>query len=250
MDYVLVPFVPWTPHPRPTGLSDRLALIIAGLRGVIAAHMAKDRSAVPLLFLAWTRLGRLGSRFEALVAAVRSGRLPSAPAPRVPAGGDFELPRLEGLPQPFRLPDRVGWLIRLVPGAAAYGGQVQHLLADPEMAALLADVPQAGRILRPLCRMLAIRLGPEMAAKQRRRSASAAGLADSEGQPDGSATRAVALSCPARAIPPASPAAPPWAPVLAPPDEVRASARAPSRSRDGDPAAAGIDPPVAPPAPG
>ena len=121
-------------------------------------------------------------------------------------------PRLEGLPQPFRLPGRFGWLIRLVPGAAAYGGQVQYLLADPEMAALLADVPQAGRILRPLCRMLAIRLGPEMTAKRRRRSVSAAGPADSEGQPE---TRTVARSCPPRAIPPASPAAPPWQPGLA-----------------------------------
>ncbi|MBV8095575.1 MAG: hypothetical protein JO110_20560 [Acetobacteraceae bacterium] len=53
----------------PTGLSDRLALIIAALRGVLAAHMAKDRSAVAVLFLAWTRLGRLASRFEALVTA-------------------------------------------------------------------------------------------------------------------------------------------------------------------------------------
>ncbi|MBV8525391.1 MAG: hypothetical protein JOY71_25255 [Acetobacteraceae bacterium] len=136
--------MPWTPPPLPTGLSDRLALIIAGRRAVLAAHMVKDRSAVPIMFLAWTRLGRLASRFQALVAAVRSGRLASAPARRAQAGGDFELPRLEGLPQPFRLPSRFGWLIRLVPGAAAYGGQVEHLLADPEMAALLASAPQAG----------------------------------------------------------------------------------------------------------
>ena len=47
------------------------------------------KSAVPLLFLAWTRLGRLASRFEALVAAVRAGRLPVAPAPRVQVGGRF-----------------------------------------------------------------------------------------------------------------------------------------------------------------
>ncbi|MBV8094574.1 MAG: hypothetical protein JO110_15380 [Acetobacteraceae bacterium] len=159
-------FVPWTPPPLPTGLSDRLALIIAGLRGVIAAHMAKDRSAVELLFLAWARLGRLASRFEKLVAAVRAGRLPPAPAPRQRAERDLELPRLEGLPPP-RLPGGFGWLIRLVPGSAVDGSQLQYLLADPEMAALLADVPQAGRILRPLCRMLGIQPGPELSPARR-----------------------------------------------------------------------------------
>ncbi|MBV8096026.1 MAG: hypothetical protein JOY71_01060 [Acetobacteraceae bacterium] len=152
----LLLFVLWTPPPLPTGLSDRLALIITALRGVLAGHMAKDRSAVEVLFLAWTRLGRLALRFEKLVATVRAGRVPSAPAPRLQAERDFELPRLEGLPPP-RLPGGFGWLIRIVPGTAAYSGQMQYLLADPEMAGLLADVPQAGRILRPLCRMLGIR---------------------------------------------------------------------------------------------
>jgi hypothetical protein len=45
-----------------------------------------------------------------------------------------------------------------VPGTAVYAGQVQTFLADPEAAALLEAAPQAGRILRPLCRMLAIPL--------------------------------------------------------------------------------------------
>ncbi|MBV8094110.1 MAG: hypothetical protein JO110_12990, partial [Acetobacteraceae bacterium] len=57
--------------------------------------------------------------------AVRAGRLPPTPAPRGQAERDLELPRLEGLPPP--------------PGAAVYGSQVQHWLADPEMAALLAS---------------------------------------------------------------------------------------------------------------
>ncbi|MBV8092351.1 MAG: hypothetical protein JO110_03775, partial [Acetobacteraceae bacterium] len=183
VDCVHVTFVTWTPPPLPPGLSDRLALIIAGLRSVVAAHMAKERSAVAVLFVAWARLGRLASRFEALVAAVRSGRLPPAPAARGRAERDLELPRLEGLPPP-RLPGGFGWLIRLVPGATVYGSQLQYLLADPEMAALVAEVPQAGRILRPLCRMLAIGRGAELVAKRRGRRASASGVADAEGQPD------------------------------------------------------------------
>ncbi|MBV8524762.1 MAG: hypothetical protein JOY71_22035 [Acetobacteraceae bacterium] len=193
--------MPWTPPQSLAGLSDRLALIVAGLREVLAAHMARDRSAVAVLFLAWTRLGRLASRFEALVRAVRAGRLPSGPSPRVQAAADFGLPRLEGLPQPFRLPGGFGWLIRLVPGAAVYGSQVQYLLADPEMAALLASAPQAGRILRPLCRMLGVRPGPGLLAPARTLPASTApaeadglrGAATRPGLPsDGAAAGAIA----------------------------------------------------------
>ncbi|MBV8095352.1 MAG: hypothetical protein JOY71_13320 [Acetobacteraceae bacterium] len=240
--------MPWTPPPLPTGLSDRLALIIESLRGVIAAHMVKDRSAVAIMFLAWARLGRLASRFEKLVAAVRAGWLPSALAPRDRAGRDFELPRLEGLPPP-RLPGGFGWLIRLVPGTAAYGGQVQHLLADPEMAALLANVPQAGRILRPLYRMLGIRPGPELVATRRRRSASSAGSAASGEQPDASATRDVAISSPPGSGLKALPASPPWQAELPGPDDMEAAAGAPSLSRDGNLNGAGADPPLARPAP-
>ncbi|MBV8522146.1 MAG: hypothetical protein JOY71_08470, partial [Acetobacteraceae bacterium] len=89
----------------------------------------------------------------------RAGRLPAGAAPRDRAGRDFELARLESLPQPYRLPRALGWLIPLVPGTAAYAGQVQHLLADPEMAALLAGSRQAGHILRALGRMLGIQPG-------------------------------------------------------------------------------------------
>ncbi|MBV8524819.1 MAG: hypothetical protein JOY71_22335 [Acetobacteraceae bacterium] len=55
----------------------------------------------------------------------------------------------------------------MVSGTAAYAGQVRRLLADPEMAALLAGSPQAGHILRPLCRMLGIQ--PEPGLLRRRR---------------------------------------------------------------------------------
>src|SRR4051794_38892214 len=69
------------PHSA-IGLSDRLAQIIEGLRGVIAARGAKDRLAVPLLVLAWGRLRRLSARFASLAAKVRDGRLAAAPVRR------------------------------------------------------------------------------------------------------------------------------------------------------------------------
>ena len=40
--------------------------------------------------------------------------------------------------------------------AAVYGGQLQAVLEQPEMVELLKAAPQAGRILRPLCRMLLV----------------------------------------------------------------------------------------------
>jgi hypothetical protein len=52
--------------------------------------------------------------------------------------------------------------MRLVPEAACFGGQLRHLLSDPEMAALLRAAPQAGRLLRPLCRILAVPPDPKL----------------------------------------------------------------------------------------
>jgi len=40
--------------------------------------------------------------------------------------------------------------------AAGYGEQLRWVLHTPEMVTLLIAAPQAARILRPLCRMLAV----------------------------------------------------------------------------------------------
>ena len=56
-----------------------------------------------------------------------------------------------------RLPSGRGWLVRALGyEAAGYGSQLAALLAEPELQALLTTVPAAGRILRPLCRMLGV----------------------------------------------------------------------------------------------
>ncbi|MBV8524287.1 MAG: hypothetical protein JOY71_19530 [Acetobacteraceae bacterium] len=163
---VLRPFMS-LPAPQPaTSLSHRLGLTLAGLCEAIAAHMAKDRTNVPLLFLAWTRLRRLAVRFEKLLADFRAGRVPAARA-RGAAESLPQLPGLPGLPPPYRAPRDSGWLLRLAPESAAFAGQVEYLLADPEMKALLAGSPQAGRMLGPLCRMLGIRPEPGLWARRR-----------------------------------------------------------------------------------
>ncbi|MBV8094641.1 MAG: hypothetical protein JOY71_20440 [Acetobacteraceae bacterium] len=161
------------PHPA-TSLSHRLGLTLAGLCEALAARMAKDRTNVPLLFLAWTRLRRLAVRFEALFADFRAGRLSPAPSVRGAAETLPQLPGLPGLAPPFRAPRDFGWLLRLAPESAAFAGQVEHLLGDPEMKALLAGSPQAGRMLGPLCRMLGIEAGLELLPRRRRVRASPA----------------------------------------------------------------------------
>ncbi len=58
---------------------------------------------------------------------------------------------------------RFGWLCGAVPslprrfGAAQFGSQVQYLLGDPEMMALIAASPRMRRTLRPLLWMLGIK---------------------------------------------------------------------------------------------
>jgi hypothetical protein len=49
-----------------------------------------------------------------------------------------------------------------VPGAANFGTQLQYLLSQPEMAAMIADVPRMATLLRLLCRALAAHPTPPL----------------------------------------------------------------------------------------
>jgi hypothetical protein len=207
---------PFPPIPSgPASPPDFLALTLGGLCRAIAARCAGRDAAItlarPLLILLWSRLNRTVLRFAALAARAAAGRLaaprqrPARPAPVSP-------------PPPRPRPPAVGfaWLVRLVPGTAAYGSQLQYLVATPEMTALLAAAPQAGRILRPLCRML----GVPPPAKQPPAKPPAANLepAPSTSSPATSSPATPAEPCHAEATPPATPAPssrPPSPPGLA-----------------------------------
>jgi hypothetical protein len=106
-----------------------------------------------LIRLLWDRLGRLGQRFAKVVAQLEAGTLrPPAPPRERPAGARPERPS-----PALRLPNGFAWLVRIAGWeAAGRGSQLQYLLRDPEMAALIAAAPQLVRLLRPLCRMLGI----------------------------------------------------------------------------------------------
>ena len=113
---------------------------------MIARRFLRDPRFFKLTGPLWSWLNRTVQRFgrvrmvpAAPVAAPRPQRVRTVPVDRV------------------RLPSGRGWLVRALGWeAAGFGSQLQALLAEPELQALLIAVPAAGRILRPLCRMLGV----------------------------------------------------------------------------------------------
>ncbi len=180
-----------------TSLSDRLSQIVEGLCRAAASRMGvkgPDREAAGrLMVLLWSRLHGMTDRFAALVAGCRFRRFASRTVRAAAPFADPAPPRLQQHPRQQHLPHGFAWLVRLVPEAASYGAQLQHLLAAPEMEALLAASATARRLLRPLCRMLAVLPAgvppPKPAARKH-------------------AKRPVIT--PAKSVPPPRPASPPW----------------------------------------
>jgi hypothetical protein len=131
--------------------------ILSDLQAVIAVHSARNRALSLLLVAVWGRIARMKTRLERLVALWRAGKLPKARAPQ--ARGAL----VAGLGARKGFPTSTGWLTRMLGyEVAAFGGQLRHLMTDAECVAFLEAVPQAGRILRPLLRMLSIDPLPEV----------------------------------------------------------------------------------------
>jgi len=141
------------PSPTTTASAHRFALIVDGLCQAAAARMGGKGAPVgasgAMMILLWTRLRRMAAWFASLAARGGVGRRTAARRRIVALRAAAPAPRR-------CLPRRFAWLIRLVPAAACYGTQLQHLFAEPEIEALLAASPGAWRRLRPLCRMLAL----------------------------------------------------------------------------------------------
>jgi hypothetical protein len=162
--------------PAPLSLSQTFGLIIGGLCAAVAKRIAADRNSGPLIVLTVGRLRHLLARFTKLAARAEAGKLRprtvrprrepppgAAPPPEAPPGHPTPDPTPPRQPERL-LPRKFGWLIRFVPyEAACFGSQLQHQFSQPEMMALIEAAPQAaGRVLRPLCWMLAIPLPPNL----------------------------------------------------------------------------------------
>ncbi len=136
--------------PTTTPLGHRLAVIVAGLYGVIAPRAAAEWAITALLVRLVTRLDHMVLRLDRLVARWQAGTL-APPRPSRASRPRTSRPRLA-------FPRAAAWLNRLIPATARWSPGIGLLLASPECQALIADAPQAGRILRPLCHMLGIPL--------------------------------------------------------------------------------------------
>ena len=166
-----------------SSLPGTLTLILSGLRAVVGAFMARrcqtpgvvwlgTHAYVPVVApltpaerilaaipaetwtLLWTRIGRIATRFHALYESWRAGTLPKPCAAR---------PGRPARPPVPRLPTRQTWVVAAVGyQAAGHAAQINALMAEPEFNDFIAAVPRAGRILRPLCRILGILLPPSL----------------------------------------------------------------------------------------
>ncbi len=146
-----------TPPNQATALAAGMALILRGLCALIAARFRLPKVA-PHTCALCSCLNRLAQRFTRLMDRLAQGPLPPprkrAPRPETPRP---ETPRPQAPRPRHRLPTGTLWLIRAIPNeAACYASQINHLLAQPGMADLIAATPRAARLLRPLVRLLGI----------------------------------------------------------------------------------------------
>ena len=153
--------------------------ILAGLHAVIAAKAARDQTLVALVVALCGRLARMGTRHERLIARWRAGTLPPPRAARpgeARAGEARAEAQAERAVSIIRFPSAAGWLrLKLGYEVSVYGGYLQQQLTEAECAAFLAACPQAGRILRPLLRMLTADPVPEIIRVVKRAVVSVAG---------------------------------------------------------------------------
>jgi hypothetical protein len=144
-----------------TTLADRLTWFIDGLCRTIGAE-AHARGMDPALAWAiWNRVRLLGARLIALAERRRGGRVRVVRAARAAAGPRAPRSRQAQCKAAGRLPGDFGWLPRLLPKTAQSAGVLMYLIGDEELRALLAQVPQSARALRPLCNLLGVK-APEV----------------------------------------------------------------------------------------
>lgn len=148
-----------------------LSTVISALRERVAAWGGRGLLPSVLVVMLYRRLGEIGRRIGLMLVRLQAGQT----VRRGMAGGRGD-GAAAGAAASARVigcgiwPTQFGWLVRAaLHEAAGLGGQLRLVLQQPEMVALLAAAPQAQRVLRPLCRALAIEpslLWPEGAVER------------------------------------------------------------------------------------
>ena len=142
------------PPPPPTP-AENFAALLTGLTRAVPAMSGGDRLSYFLIGLIVTRIRVITQGFARLVAGLAAGTFLSRRyAPRRPPAQ--RRPRRQN---PLGL--KFGWLKPLVPDINGFRAQLENLLRDPEMAALIATAPASlARPLRSACWMLGLRPPP------------------------------------------------------------------------------------------
>ena len=125
------------------------SFLLTNLQAAIAVVSARERHLTVLLVAVWGRIGRMRSRLERLIRLWRAGMLPKARKSRAGEGRS-------SVRAPSIIPTAPGWLLMAVRETRVVRTQLENLLSEAEWVEFLAAAPQAGRILRPLCRMLGV----------------------------------------------------------------------------------------------
>ena len=136
--------------------SQDLSSIISAVRAMVGGWRRQGLLSQTLMFLLYNRLGKILWSMERLAARFAAGKLRRL-APRVRVAKPSAV-KVATEPAPVRVwPTRFAWLVRIGGWqVAGRGSQLRAVLERPEMVALLLAAPQAARILRPLCWMLAV----------------------------------------------------------------------------------------------
>ena len=133
-------------------LARRFAAIMAGLGALIARRFVKMPHLAGFTLLLWGRISRAVRRLHR--ALTQNPADIRARQRRVDRAGDG---RVRPVDLPVDLPRARGWIVReLGWEAAAFLNQLEALLRELETRAALAAAPGAGRVLRPICRMLGV----------------------------------------------------------------------------------------------
>ncbi len=135
------------------------------IRCALLAALGAWRLEPVLALVLYGRIGTTLRRIERMLVRFRAGKLWRV------TQREFAQRRLVCRKPTLGMPRRFGWLVQIGGHqAACVGSQLQAVLNTPEMADLLAASAQAGRILRPLCRALAVELPGKISASATERA--------------------------------------------------------------------------------
>ncbi|MGC8532284.1 MAG: hypothetical protein ACP5M1_09615 [Acidiphilium sp.] len=143
-------------NPLALCLADRFTAIARMLRKTLGAP-DYARFNLALKWTVWHRISALALRFRALACNPRPIR------ERKPGAKSQTAPEPASQPRTAKrreIPGQKGWLLQTFPGhhIPYVRGHLIRFLEDPDLLLLHSENPRIGRVLRPICHMLAIPL--------------------------------------------------------------------------------------------